>query len=579
MTSRTTLGSVAAFAAALALAPAASAAPLVGTGENIQPIAHLDIDDSQKNELELAGNYAYVSYDDGLDIVDISNPANPKTVGEVKCKGGGFGDIDLSPDARFAVFAAAHQGNDKPCAGAGTAATIVDISNKRAPRIISKIDLEPGSVDPFGIVADYVHTTTLDGNRLFLNPQIWAGYPQAKQRIRVFDVSNPASPKSIGAVQFTSGVPAVAHDQFVDHRPDGHDIMYAASVHTTDVLGIDDINKAEMKQRFTSPEMTISHQAQPNHDRKILIVDDESAADQSGAGAVCGRTGGPGPTGGDVGSVHFYGLEPDGTVSNGGATELGSFGLPADRYERTCTAHVFWPAPDQNRLVNAWYSEGARILDFSDPANVKQLGWFKSSAEGQMYWSAKPHRGYIFATDMANGLDIMRYTGEGGAKWPATAGPAEVQRSQWQGKPYVPLAGENTAPLPVVPPAAGSGLVGNRTETGSAGNRAAGFPDRAVGRFTFRLKVKKLSRKRKNVLNFLFFNEKGKKVGSTVRIKKRGARRGATRLTVTGRALPGKYTWQLRRGTKKVIKRGRMTVKATPGVTLSRPHVIYARAK
>src|SRR5688572_11219985 len=99
MTTRTILG---ALALTLAAAGSAQAAPLAGTGENIQPISTIEIDDSQKNELELAGDYAYVDYDNGFDIVDISDPARPKTVGEHKCKGSG-GDIDISPDARFAV--------------------------------------------------------------------------------------------------------------------------------------------------------------------------------------------------------------------------------------------------------------------------------------------------------------------------------------------------------------------------------------------------------------------------------------------------------------------------------------------
>src|SRR3712207_3452292 len=118
MTSRTPLG--VALALTLSLAGAAQAAPLAGTGENIQAIATLEIDDSQKNELELAGDYAYVNHDAGMDIVNIADPANPKVVGEWKCKGG-WGDIDISPDAKIAVFPKAHAG--APCTGAGTAAT------------------------------------------------------------------------------------------------------------------------------------------------------------------------------------------------------------------------------------------------------------------------------------------------------------------------------------------------------------------------------------------------------------------------------------------------------------------------
>ena len=570
MTSRTLLG--AAVALTLSATGAAHAAPLAGTGKNIQPVATLEIDASQKNELELAGDYAYVDYDDGFDIVDISDPAKPKTVGEHKCKGSG-GDIDLSPDAKIAVRATAHAPGAGPCKDAGSAATIYDISDKTKPRVLAKIDLED-AVDPFGIYGDYVHTVTLDGKWLYLNPQTAAFYPQQKQRIRVFDVSNPAKPVAKGAVQFTQGVQAVAHDSFVDHRPDGKSLLYAASVHTTDVFDVTNPLEAKQMQRTTSPDTTISHQAQPNFDRKMIIVVDESAVDAGPpAGAMCGHGPGPGPAAADVGATHFYAAAPDGTLANNGAAPLGSYAPPPGRTADTCTAHVFWPAPDQNRLTQAYYTLGAKVLDFSDPANVKELGSFVAD-KSTNYWSVKPHRGYLFATDMERGLDILRYTGEDGGKWPTTSGPAEIQRSQWQGMPYVPLTGvtRGGGPLPAPPATPGSG-----SARGGSGDSAF---SRAIGRIRFTIRMRKLSRKKRTVFNLTFFDAKGKKVGSTVRFKKLGAKRSrTTTIRVDGAAVPGTYRWTLKRGTRKVVKRGRLTVRETKGMSLSQPHTIYALAK
>ena len=573
MTSRILLG---ALALALTLAGTALGAPLAGTGKNIVPVSTLEIDDSQKNELELAGDYAYVDYDDGFDIVNISDPTKPRTVGEHKCTGSG-GDIDLSPDAKIAVRATAHAPAKGPCKEAGTAATIYDISDKTNPRMIAKIDLEDAA-DPFGIYGDYTHTVTLDGKWLYLNPQTAAFYPQRKQRIRVFDVSNPAKPVHKADIQFTQGVQAVAHDSFVDHRPDGKSLLYAASVHTTDVFDVTDPLNAKQLQRITSPEMTISHQAQPNFDRSQIIVVDESAVDAGPpAGAMCGHGGGPGPAAADVGATHFYEAAKDGTFANNGAAPMGSFAPAPTRTEDTCTAHVFWPAPKENRLVQAYYTLGAKVLDHSDPGNVKELGSFVAD-KPTIYWSAKPHRGYIFATDMDRGLDILRYTGEGAAKWPTTAGPAEIQRSQWQGMPYVPLDGvsRDGGQLPAPKNAPGTSGSGGDSAKGESG---AGF-GRAIGRIRFTIKMKGLSRTKRSTFNLTFYNANGKKVGSTVRFKKKGAKRSrTTTISVNGAAVPGAYRWTLKRGTKRVVKRGRLTVKATPGMSLSQPHTIYALAK
>ena len=568
----------AALALTLALTGTAYSAPLAGTGVNIEPVATLEIDDSQKNELEMAGDYAYVDYDDGMDIVDISDPTNPKTVGELKCKGSG-GDIDISPDATFAVRATAH---GTPCKGAGTAATIVDIRDKKNPKILAKIDLDPDKV------IDYVHTVTLDNNILYLNPQTAAFYPNQQPEIRVFDVSNPAKPVDKGSVAFTPGVQAVAHDSFVDHRPDGTDLLYAASIHTTDVYNVDVPWEATMKQRTTQPDMTISHQAQPNWDRSLIIVADESAAGDSAGGFACGKAG-TGPAAVDAGSVHFFAAAEDGTFANGGVNAVGSYNKEYRRTANYCTAHVFWPAPDQNRITQAWYSEGARIIDFSDPANPTEIGSFVAD-KPTLYWSVKPHRGYLFATDMDRGLDVLRYTGEGGKKWPATSGPAEIQRSQWQGVPYVPLKGVSRGGglLPgATKGPSGGGTGGPGTQPGGTQNNAAGGFARAIGRIRLNLKVKGLSKRRRNVLRLTFFDAKGKKVGKTVRIKKRGSKRGrTTRIRVRGTAVAGKYRFVLRshlegqkRTRSRVVKRGRFTVKPRANAKLSQPHTIYARMR
>jgi len=165
------------------------------------------------------------------------------------CKGG-WGDIDISPDATLAVVAEAHGGN---CAGSGSAATLIDISDKRHPRTAAAIDLDDQ--------IEYVHTVTLDNHLLYLNPQVWAGYPQQHTHVAIYDVTNPTAPVRKGFVEFPGG--AAAHDTYVDHRPDGKSLMYSASIHTTDVFDVTDPLQSTFLQRIVSPEMTVSHAAQP----------------------------------------------------------------------------------------------------------------------------------------------------------------------------------------------------------------------------------------------------------------------------------------------------------------------------
>jgi hypothetical protein len=210
-------------------------------------------------------------------------------------------------------------------------------------------------------------------------------------------------------------------------------------------VDITDPTNPQELQTFLDHQVGISHGAETNHNRKLLIVTDEY-----GGGLGVGLCGGsqddpdlPGPTqfeNAGVGAIHFYNLNDQGLVPGGAAGKAGIFNIVLQPNEPEqvaagagCTSHVFWQAPDQNRLTIAWYGRGTRIVDFEDPANPTQLGFFVP--EGSDTWSAKAQCGYIFTGDINRGMDVLSYTGEGGAAWPTTSGRAELQRATYQGAP------------------------------------------------------------------------------------------------------------------------------------------------
>ena len=440
------------------LAPPAAAqevVPLAGEGENIEPVVRVKLEAA--NEVELAGDWAFVSTDDpdedgprqgGLEIVNIADPTKPYLQGHWDGAMGGlkdasYGDVDLSPDGNLAVLTNAHC--SECVEGEVHWVALIDTTDKTNPKLVGQI------IDDETM--DYVHTSTLDNKMLYLNPQVAAFFPQpGNAHITAFDISDPSKPVKVGTISGPRSDVGLAHDSYIDHRPDGKTLMYGASVSQTDVFDITDPLKPVWLQTTSSPQYTISHDVQPNHDRSILIVDDEGAAggqlDESVS--ACGKAG-TGPASLDSGSVHFYEAAPDGTFANEGAAHLGSFNAPTNAATGACVAHVFWQAPNENRLTQAFYRTGAFVLDFEDPANPEMLGWFLAEG-GAIYWSNKPHRGYLYATDMEHGLDILKYTGEGGKRWPSTAGPAEIQRSARQGVPYVPIEGVQQPPQPPVDP-------------------------------------------------------------------------------------------------------------------------------
>ena len=550
MTMNLRLLPIAALVAFALTSPPASAQvqPLAGTGENVQPIGRIPL--SNPNEVELAGDWAFISNDfAGLVIVNIKDPLHPFVEGKWDCVSG-WGDIDISTDGNLAILTNAHDYSNAPeCMDVPTAIAIIDTSDKSNPKLLSTI------ADNEDIV--YVHTATLDRNLLYLHPQTLArvlpgGDAESvpPPHIPIYDISNPRNPVAKGFIEQEG--PGLAHDTYIDHRPDGKTLMYAASIHTSDVFDITDPLNATMLQRTASPEITISHDLQPSWDRKLVIVDDEGVAggqlDENVS--ACGKAGtGDGDTNVDSGSIHFYEAAPDGTFANDGIRELGSFNAPTNANTGACVAHVFWQAPDENRLTQAYYRTGAFVVDFEDPANPVGLGDFHADGGGN-YWSNKPHNGFMYATNQDSGgnapasLDILRYTGEGGQRWPATAGPAEIQRSARQGVPYVPIAG---ASQPAAQPP-GQGVL-----------PAGPVRSRSIGRIRFTARLARVpGRSGKRVpIAFIFRNSKGKRVG-TARVRRAAGRRALVK--VYGGAVVGRYTWTAKAG-KRRLGRGRIVVK------------------
>jgi hypothetical protein len=462
-----------AFSTALAAAP-----PLEGVGENMRIVANVPLapdaavpggandEDFGVNgsDIELAGDYAYVgSYTQGMVLVNISSCADPTRPEDCKpfvesaykCSGGQF-DVQLNPEATVAVVAHESASEDKACHPGEEGAAIIDISDKRNPREVAFISDKKPDGSPSGVVVDGSHNVTLDWPNLYIDQ-----YTQSYGKTEVFSLggqpgASPSNPVKIGELAFPllngqSGF----HDSFPLHRPDGKDLLYAASIQKSDIVDIDDPTKPRVLQTIFDPQIGISHGAEPNFNRKLLIVTDEY-----GGGMGVGACGGnpdaevPEPLPGQLeqvtslGAVHFYNLDAEGLVGAAGTDKAGIFNIVLQpnepeqvANEAGCTSHVFWQAPDQNRMTIAWYGRGTRIVDFSDPRNPKQLGFFIPT--GADTWSAKPHRGYIFAGDILRGMDVLLYTGEGGRAWPTTSGPAELQRGAVQrtgpgtGKPRV----------------------------------------------------------------------------------------------------------------------------------------------
>lgn len=250
----------------------AKAPPVTGSGQNMQIVANVPLGpgDVPKGandtdfaihaaDIELAGDYAFVgSYVQGLVIVNISSckdPSRPQLCkpfvqSVLKCSGGQF-DVQLSPDARYVVMAHESASANKACHPSEEGAQVIDVSNKNAPREVAFISDEKKDGSSSGQIVDGAHNVTLDWPNLYID-----NYTQTYPRTDVYSLASPSAPRRVGQIDFIgnpSNGGSGPHDSIPDHRPDGKDLLYAASIQKSDIVDINDPSKPACFRRSTTP--------------------------------------------------------------------------------------------------------------------------------------------------------------------------------------------------------------------------------------------------------------------------------------------------------------------------------------
>ena len=90
------------------------------------------------------------------------------------------------------------------------------------------------------------------------------------------------------------------------------------------------------------------------------------------------------------------------------------WGKPGSATTGSCSAH--WFTVNGNLIVQAWYGQGTRFIDVSDPANPTQVGYFRvpsgttgvtSGSASATYW----HNGYVYVADYNRGIDVLKFDG------------------------------------------------------------------------------------------------------------------------------------------------------------------------
>ena len=362
------------------------------------------------------------TYDNGLQIVDITIPESSTIIGRYDCavrqgdvqtlqRGGrtyvaytqddpynGDPQHDTTSQCYTEARALGLYNDDTNPAGT----FIADITDPYRPTTVSFFSEPRGS-----------HNTTLAPGGEYLynsNSDLGAGNPQ----IEVWSIRDFSNPHPVYTLSTQSGLSS--HD--ITFSADGTRAYSAAVTHT---LVLDTTNLAEPKiiGRIVDPAINIHHQSDPVtiDGRTFLLVTDEIAG--AAGNAVC-----PG------GGVHVYDIT--GSLERN-PVKLGMWNIPevqgtADNL--TCTAHVLRIHPEEKLMTIAWYAAGVRVVDLSNLVGLsvgadegvgnvgmgmREIGYYYF--ENSDTWSVKTNDidpdgyFYLYGNDQARGLDIYRFDG------------------------------------------------------------------------------------------------------------------------------------------------------------------------
>ena len=87
----------------------------------------------------------------------------------------------------------------------------------------------------------------------------------------------------------------------------------------------------------------------------------------------------------------------------------------------------------------AWYAEGTRFLDISDPENPVQVAYWRPNDTN--VWAAENHKGYIYTSDANRGIDVLRLktkakaAGRSGQEISAPASARSISSRWWSARP------------------------------------------------------------------------------------------------------------------------------------------------
>ena len=346
----------------------------VRTAERPQEIGRLELPNFENEDIDLGRNIALISNDPSagaglLHVIDISDPTDPERITSFNT-----GTIDAGAFTKPLGVPGVGwgTGHTASCvdecnwvylAGTGSGLDIVDLRDPANPRYAGNFPAnEAKNALPNAMLgeAGVVHDVQFDG----------AGNALASGMggVAAYDVSDPLNPKLVYRTE------------------------EASRSRYFQTFGNDDGSTVNDYIHHNSMRLANSNfpSGRPEGDSNVLAVTEEDYTRPACRGA---------------GSFHTWQLGDDGV-----ARFLDRWDVEVDPTRQSlCSAHYF--DARGGLVAQGWYEQGTRFLDVSDPADIRQVGYWipnKTLTWGALYPPTDPTGEIVYSLDNARGIDVIR---------------------------------------------------------------------------------------------------------------------------------------------------------------------------
>ncbi len=421
--------SVALGSATPAGAAAADREPSIGPGlewvaHRDNPFRQGDDPDFINSDLAFTGDHLVQGNFAGFSVWDIADPTAPELVSAVSCPGG-QGDVSAIGD--IVIVSVDETMSDDSCEASRVPETaenweglrIFDLSDPASPRYAAAVRTRCGS---------HTHTVVPDpgsDERVFVYVNAYSRgasmHCTGRNPLQIVEVplGSPDDAAIVGELDLFDDETAFGPEDRVpggaETRPTTgcHDITaYPAKALAVAacrgdglVLSIADPLAPVVLHRVRDPAVAFWHSGIFDNDGARIVFQDELG---DGFINTCSPA-----YGADRGADAVWRIEP------GGLVKAGTYKPSRVQSDlEKCVAHSGGPVPVPGRFIiaQAWLEGGVSVVDLTDPAAPVELTWFDRPDYGYSMdytagiWSVYHYDGHLYASDMYEGLEVLRLT-------------------------------------------------------------------------------------------------------------------------------------------------------------------------